>query len=111
MTQEHSQTVPVTINIFGREYTIKCPEPEQQTLRRSAEHLSNRMQAIYDSGKTRSSDHIALMAALNITRDLFALQESTQQQTDHNTQDDELQQRLGKLQAEIDAALNTHSKT
>ena len=63
----------LTIRILGRDYAVACPEHERDSLLKSAEHLSARMQAIQRRGKTLGIERIAVMAALNIAHDLIDL--------------------------------------
>ena len=65
----------LTIRILGRDYPVACPPEERETLLSSAEFLSRRMQAIRKRGKTLGVDRIAVMAALNTTRELLSLQQ------------------------------------
>lgn len=115
-TQDKKQST-LTIRILGRDYAVGCPPEERETLLASAEFLSRRMQAIRKKGKTLGVDRIAVMAALNTTRELLALQ----QEIDHlrsqieNTGDlapaatpvrnEQLDERLTQLQLRIESVL------
>ena len=70
----------LTIRILGRDYSIACPEGERESLLSSAEYLSRRMHAIQRKGKTLGIDRIAVMAALNIARDLIAAERQLERQ-------------------------------
>lgn len=61
----------VSVRILDKEYQVRCPEDEVDTLTRSAKHLDNQMSLIKDSGKVVGTDRIAVMAALNIASELF----------------------------------------
>lgn len=99
----------LTIRILGRDYSIACPEGERESLLSSAEYLSRRMHAIQRKGKTLGIDRIAVMAALNIARDLIAAERQLErQQAGLPATDDEISDRLSQLQLRIESALDDH---
>jgi len=114
-----SKQSTLTIRILGRDYPVSCPEDEREALLSSAEYLSQRMQAIRKKGKTLGVDRIAVMAALNIARELLALQLEVAQLRDGEDEppfmqtstatgvarDEDLDRRLDALQARIEAVL------
>lgn len=63
----------VTVRIMGREYTVMCPAEEHEALVASADFLNERMTAIRKRGKALGAERIAVMAALNIARELLEL--------------------------------------
>ncbi len=63
----------VTVLIMGREYSVTCPAEEHEALVTSAEFLNERMTAIRRRGKALGSERIAVMAALNIARELLRI--------------------------------------
>ncbi|MCK5888996.1 MAG: cell division protein ZapA [Methylococcales bacterium] len=67
-----SNTQPnlVTINILGKEYRMICAKDEEHTLIISAQELDEQMREIRDSGRVNGSDRVAVMAALNLAREL-----------------------------------------
>tara|TARA_B100000929_G_scaffold90768_1_gene71220 strand:- start:237 stop:575 length:339 start_codon:yes stop_codon:yes gene_type:complete len=93
----------LTIRILGRDYPIACPDDERETLLNSAEYLSARMEAIQRDGKALGNERIAIMAALNITRELLDLQ--ARQAGTPATTPDEVEQRLADLQRMIEATM------
>ena len=96
MSQAQRNTV--MINLLGKEYRIVCPPDEVTILHQSADVLQQRMQTIYDSGKVIGTDRIAVMAALNLARDLL----SQTPATDTSTSADE---RVQAMQADIATVL------
>lgn len=97
----------LTIRILERDYSVACPADERESLLRSAEHLSKRMQAIQRKGKTLGMERIAVMAALNISRDLLDLQRSMERRdAGLGASDEEMQQRLSELQLRIESTLD-----
>ncbi|WP_348767698.1 cell division protein ZapA [uncultured Salinisphaera sp.] len=96
----------LTIRILGRDYSIACPEGEREALLNSAEYLSRRMHAIQRKGKTLGVERIAVMAALNIARDLIAAERRLErQEAGLPATDGEITERLSQLQLHIDSAL------
>ena len=96
----------LTIRILGRDYSIACPEGERESLLNSAEYLSRRMHAIQRKGKTLGVERIAVMAALNIARDLIAAERRLErQEAGLPATDGEITERLSQLQLHIESAL------
>ncbi|MCR9278010.1 MAG: cell division protein ZapA [Pseudomonadaceae bacterium] len=62
----------VSVRILDKEYQVRCPEDEVDTLTQSARHLDKTMSEIKDGGKVVGVDRIAVMAALNIASELFS---------------------------------------
>ncbi|MDA3942778.1 MAG: cell division protein ZapA [Bacteroidetes bacterium] len=106
MPTETNQTA-LTIRILGRDYSVACPEEEREALLRSAEHLSKRMQSIQRKGKTLGMERIAVMAALNISRDLLDLERTVQRrEAGLGASDDDMRERLSSLQMRIESTLD-----
>lgn len=66
----------ITVRIMGREYTVICPQEEHEALVASADFLNERMTAIRKRGKALGAERIAVMAALNLARELLEMQGS-----------------------------------
>jgi cell division protein ZapA len=66
----------VTVRIMGREYTVLCPPEEHEALVASADFLNERMTTIRKRGKALGAERIAVMAALNLARELLELRGS-----------------------------------
>ncbi|NNC23933.1 cell division protein ZapA [Salinisphaera sp. USBA-960] len=97
----------LTIRILGRDYSVACPEGERESLLRSAEYLSKRMQAIQKRGKTLGIDKVAVMAALNISHDLLELEKHTgAQQAESSEADEAVRERLSQMEMRIDESLD-----
>lgn len=96
------EPLTVTVRILGNEYSVACPENEHEALVASAEFLNERMTAIRRRGKALGAERIAVMAALNIARELLALKgEPAVTPVDQASID-----RMRQLGADIDSALN-----
>jgi cell division protein ZapA len=64
----------VRLEILGREYSISSDEGEERVKRIGA-YVSQKIQEITDSAKAVSTLNAAILAALNIANEYFALQE------------------------------------
>ncbi|MFN2381716.1 MAG: cell division protein ZapA [Guyparkeria sp.] len=62
---------PVTVRVMEKDYRIVCPPDEQGMLLRTAEYLNDEMAAIRRTSKVLSTERIAVLAALNVTRQLL----------------------------------------
>lgn len=92
----------LTVRILGRDYSVACPDDERESLLASAEYLSKRMAAIQKKGKTMGMERIAVMAALNIARDLLAMEREQQ----GDPMDADIGDRLDQLQLRIESTLD-----
>lgn len=70
MTQSNS--IPVTVRILEKEFTVACPETESEALLRSASYLNEKMSEVRNN-RVIGLERIAIMAALNITHELLEL--------------------------------------
>lgn len=70
------ENLSVTVRIMGREYTVICPQEEHEALVASADFLNDRMMAIRKRGKALGAERIAVMAALNLARELLEMKGS-----------------------------------
>lgn len=91
----------VSVRILEKEYLIACPPDERADLLDAAEHLSQAMRAIRDTGKVVGMDRIAVMAGLNLANDMLKLRASKR------TVDDSLLPRVRSLRAKVDRALKS----
>ncbi|MCK5813690.1 MAG: cell division protein ZapA [Cocleimonas sp.] len=96
---QNSSLTPVAIRILGKDYTIACPSGAQRSLISSAKEVDDKMREIRKSGKIIGSERIAVITALNLAHELnFANEQSSL--------DDEIIQRINKLQKKITSTLN-----
>lgn len=71
------ESVSVMVRIMGREYSVVCPPDEHEALVASADFLNERMMAIRKRGKALGAERIAVMAALNLARELLEMKGSS----------------------------------
>lgn len=64
---------PVTVRILDKDYKIACPPEEQGVLFRTADFLNQEMQKVKRNSQTLSTERVAVLAALNIARELIEL--------------------------------------
>lgn len=97
-----SEPLSITVRIMGKEYTVACPKEEHEALIRSADHLNERMTTIRRRGKALGAEKIAVMAALNLARELL---ESRGDQG-VAVSDEAALARLRQMQLDIDTTLS-----
>jgi cell division protein ZapA len=90
----------VSVRILEKEYFVACPADEKANLLDAAEHLSQRMREIRDTGKVVGLDRIAVMAGLNITHDMLRLRSSAK------SVDGDVLPRVRSLREKVDKALS-----
>jgi cell division protein ZapA len=88
----------VTITILGRSYQIKCPQEEAAQLQESARCLDAEMRKINQSSQSNNTERLAIVAALNLARELniYKNQKNAYIDTMH-TQIKTLQNRIQKF--------------
>ncbi|MDP3859288.1 MAG: cell division protein ZapA [Stagnimonas sp.] len=72
-TTPQADLMTVTVKIMAREYAVQCAPAEHEALVASAEFLNERMSAIKKRGRALGAEKIAVMAALNLARELLTL--------------------------------------
>lgn len=85
----------LTVTILEREYRVACPEGQEPKLEQAASALDRKMKEIRSTGKVFGIERIAVMAALNLTRELL-----DQEPVASHEQDT-----LSRLESKIDGAL------
>lgn len=71
--KDPAESLSITVRIMGKEYNVGCPPEEHEALVKSADYLNERMSSIRKRGKALGAERIAVMAALNIARELLEL--------------------------------------
>jgi cell division protein ZapA len=66
-----SKVQTLTVTILDREYRVACPEGQEPKLEEAARALDQKMKEIRVTGKVFGIERIAVMAALNLTRELL----------------------------------------
>lgn len=61
------------VTILGRQFRVACTESEKQDLLKAVDYLDRNMREIRDGGKVIGAERIAVMAALNLSHELLAM--------------------------------------
>ncbi len=94
----NSASRPLTVRILEKDYRIACPPEEQAILFRTADYVNQAMAQVKKNSQTLSTERIAVLAALNIARELIENKPGSLRQPAHDEHAEELIER-------IDAAL------
>lgn len=96
-----SETIAVSIKLLDKQLEIGCPKQEKAALIASAEFLNEQLQDVRDSGVI-GLERIALLTALNLSRELLIAQQGNALRADIKNQiasiNIKLQQALEDLQ-------------
>lgn len=95
---EQGETVPVVI--MGKEYAVRCSPRDRERLERVAQYLDQQMTEVRDSGAAVGTDRVAVLTALNLANELFAVQERTEHQ------EGEAEARVTRMLATVDRLLS-----
>lgn len=94
----------ITVNIFGNEYTIKgVAEPDYIIM--LANYLNNKMTNVQEATGIKDEKKIAILAAINITDELFEIRKKIKESYVPNEQFQELRKKLETLISLIDKEL------
>jgi cell division protein ZapA len=92
----------VSVRILEKEYLVACPPNERADLLAAAEHWSQALRSIRDTGKIVGLDRIAVIAGLNLANDL-KLRASKQ------TIDDSMLPRVRHMRQKVEKALKSQA--
>jgi cell division protein ZapA len=96
MSKESNQ---VSISIFGQEYSVKAPADPEYIIK-IGEYLDGKMREVQSGfSTTQSSTRIAILAAMNITDELFNARQTGESE---NT---EVEQKISSLIELIDESI------
>jgi len=89
----------VSISILGKEFMVACPPDERPSLIEAGRYLDAKMREILASGKVIGTERTAIIAALNITAELLAVQR-------RGAMPENVSERIKDLQHRIESALS-----
>ena len=89
----------ITVSILNKKYQVSCSPDEVPALKKSAVYLDQRMQEMQANSRVLTLDHLAVMAALNITNDLLTEAETAEKLAAQREKE------VAKLAARVDEAL------
>jgi cell division protein ZapA len=95
-----SASLPVTIRLLDREYTVGCEPDERDSLLAAAKLLDSKMREVRGSNRMAALDRVAVLAALNFAHELLQLR------NDGEGRDRELARTLGDLHRRLDGLLD-----
>jgi cell division protein ZapA len=90
----------VKVNIFGGEYPIKS-EADPEYIKRVAKYVDRKMREISEKVDIRATAKVAILAALNITDELF------REKDDKDKRLSEVEDRTAELAEWLEKALHT----
>ena len=102
---EETPIVAVSVKIFGKEYTVACPEGQEQALILSSKRVDQEMRHVRESGKVLGTDRIAVMVALNLAHELLNQQGLSDQEAYAETL-----AKVEQIQNQFTAALAQYQK-
>jgi len=71
----------ITVSVLSRAFSFACEPDEENRVKEAAAYLDTQMRDIQKAGKILGNDRIAIMAAMNICFELFALRENAESST------------------------------
>jgi cell division protein ZapA len=71
----------ITVSVLSRDFSFACEPDEENRVKEAATYLDSQMRDIQKAGKILGNDRIAIMAAMNICFELFALRENAESST------------------------------
>lgn len=93
-----SNTTTVKVRILDKEVQIGCAKGEESDLARAAQYVDASMHDFRGRNMSASTEKIAIITAINMANELLKLHTGA-------PPDAEVQSRLDKLRASLDAAL------
>jgi len=98
MSVDNSRLRDTTIEILGKTYKVKCPEDSIIDLQKAANYLEEKMIKVQESGVI-NADKIAVITALNVINQLFALEQKQAREAQ------DINQRVLDLHSKVDNVL------
>lgn len=102
---ENDKQVTTAIEILGKQYPVRCPESEVQSLQTAAKLLNQKMSEVQESGKAINLERIAIITALNFANQLL------QADSQKSSVMQRINSRLQQLQSRMETALNEAVQT
>ena len=90
----------IEVQIMQQSYVLTCPEGQEERLQAAVRHVDQAMTGIRDTGKVRSRDRVAVLAALNMAFDVIDREKMQSQLQQSHTETARLQEQTAQLQAQ-----------
>jgi len=97
MSESKKELTNISVNIFGREYSIKCYSHEVDQLHESVELLNTEMNKTASANHILNTDQVAVLTALNLSNQLLSLKNAEIKAAAHDAVQDRLKQLLHRL--------------
>ena len=94
--ENQNKKISITVKILNQSYDVYCDENEREMLIKSAELLNDKMMKTKAEGKTIGLDRIAVIAALNFTKDSLSYKDIT------NSLNSSVKNRVSELNHKLD---------
>ncbi len=98
MIDEPQNKITIKVRIYGKEYSIRSSK-EKEYVEEVARYVDNKMTEVDKSGVSSSPVQVAVLAAMNITDELFS------EKLQDNSSVKEVEERAKKLAEKISSAL------
>ena len=106
MVVMHQESGILKINIYGTEYPIKSDaQTDPDYIKSVAEFVDKKMREIDENTQSKSSIKVAVLAALNITDELF------QDRASKESLYGEMEEKIKNLSNKLDQSIQTSFKT
>jgi cell division protein ZapA len=91
----------VTVQIFGREYGIKCRPHERRDLLEAVEFLDEQMRKTASTNRSVNTEQVAILTALNLVHQLLDVKEARKKALAHDALQERLQVLLNRLKTSL----------
>lgn len=96
----NGSSLPVSVRVLDREYTVGVGADERDSLMAAARVLDEKMREVRGANRMAAVDRVAVLAALNLAHELLQLRDA------QRLRDRELSTTLERLQRGVDALLD-----
>jgi cell division protein ZapA len=98
----NSASKPLTVRILEKDYRIACPPEEQAILFRTADYVNQAMAQVKKNSQSLSTERVAVLAALNIARELIESNRVSPHPAVHENHVEDLIERIDSALKEFD---------
>ncbi len=101
-----SELSTIEVQLLDKPYRISCPQDEQDVLRASAAYVDKKMREVRGQGRILGLERIAVIVALNLSRELLALQQNQRQSL---IPEDSLERMMARMEQALAAVQLPHA--
>ena len=99
MSSSVAEAKTIEVNLLGRTYRVACEDGEREALMQAVAYLDAKMNEIRKAGKVMGAERIAVMAALNVARELLSVK------LGGGYDMGQAKRRLSNIESQLDAAI------